>query len=96
MVNNNIQSIEASNYVPPQIGGSHYENKSIQPIQFIEANNLGFHEGNAIKYIVRHKEKNGVEDLKKALWYIERLIQIQEGGNKVKPLHNFKTIKDNI
>lgn len=63
-----------------QIGGNHYESKKIQPIEFIEANNLGFHEGNAIKYIVRYKEKNGLEDLNKAKWYIERLIEIYNKG----------------
>lgn len=64
-----------------QVGGDHYESKKIQPIEFIEANNLGFHEGNAIKYIVRYKDKNGLEDLKKAKWYIDRLIETYNKGN---------------
>lgn len=62
-----------------QIGGNHYEKRKIQPIEYIENNSLGFHEGNVIKYITRYKDKNGVEDLKKALWYIERLIELQGG-----------------
>ena len=53
---------------------THYHTK-IQPIEFIEANNLGFHEGNVIKYITRYKEKNGIEDLEKAKTYIEMLIK---------------------
>ena len=52
---------------------THYQTK-IQPIEYIEANNLGFHEGNVIKYITRYKDKNGIEDLEKAKTYIEMLI----------------------
>ena len=62
-----------------QVGGNHYETKSIQPIEYIEANNLDFCEGNIIKYVTRYREKNGVEDLKKAKWYLDRLIT-QLGG----------------
>lgn len=58
-----------------QVGGSHYKDMAIQPIHFIMANGLGFCEGNAIKYICRYKAKNGVEDLEKALHYIEMLIE---------------------
>lgn len=53
---------------------THYHTK-IQPIEFIEANNLGFHEGNVVKYITRYKDKNGIEDLEKAKTYIEMLIE---------------------
>ena len=59
----------------PQIGGTHYSSKPIQPIDYINANNLGFHQGNILKYITRYKDKNGVEDLKKARWYIDDLIK---------------------
>lgn len=52
----------------------HYKTK-ITPIEFIEANNLGFHEGNVVKYITRYKDKNGIEDLEKAKTYIEMLIE---------------------
>lgn len=54
----------------------HYRNKKIEPIEFIEANNLGFHEGNIIKYLTRYKEKDNIDDLLKAQWYIQRLIKI--------------------
>jgi len=64
---------------PPkqQVGGSHYE-VAIQPIEYIEANNLGFHEGSIIKYITRYKNKNGLEDLEKCKWYIDRLIELNK------------------
>ena len=55
----------------------HYEGE-IQPWDFIVANNIGYLEGNVIKYIYRYKKKNGIEDLKKAKVYIEKLISINE------------------
>lgn len=60
-----------------QHGGTHYKQVAIQPWDYIVANNLGFLEGNAIKYITRHKSKNGIEDLKKAIHYIEKLIEVE-------------------
>lgn len=57
-----------------QVGGTHYKEMKIQPIEFIQANDLGFEEGNAIKYICRYKSKNGIQDLEKALHYIQLLI----------------------
>jgi hypothetical protein len=57
-----------------QVGGSHYKKYKIQPIEFIIKNNIGFVEGNIIKYILRFKEKGGVQDLEKAKHYIELLI----------------------
>lgn len=57
-----------------QVGGNHYETKGIQPIDFIEANKLNFCEGNVVKYVTRYKDKNGLEDLLKARWYLNRLI----------------------
>ena len=56
-----------------QIGGSHYLKMKIQPSEFANKNNLPFAEGNAIKYICRHKYKGGKEDLKKAKHYIEMI-----------------------
>jgi hypothetical protein len=61
-----------------QVGGTHYSSLAIEPIQFIETNQLGYHEGNVVKYVSRWRNKNGVEDLRKAMWYIERLISIEE------------------
>jgi hypothetical protein len=57
-----------------QVGGSHYKKYQIQPVEFIIKNNIGFVEGNIIKYILRFKEKGGVQDLLKAKHYIELLI----------------------
>lgn len=60
-----------------QVSGSHYKDKGIQPIVYIHANNLGFCEGNVVKYVTRHKEKNGAADIKKAIHYLELLLELQ-------------------
>lgn len=60
-----------------QIGGSHYKDKAIQPVEYIHANGLGFCEGNVVKYVTRWKEKNGVADLEKARHYLDILIQLE-------------------
>ncbi|MGB2832955.1 MAG: DUF3310 domain-containing protein [Methylotenera sp.] len=60
-----------------QIGGDHYKSMVIQPVQYILANNIGFVEGNIIKYISRYKAKNGLQDLKKARHFIDILIEQQ-------------------
>jgi hypothetical protein len=62
-----------------QVGGSHYKDMKIQPIEFIMANDLNFCQGNIIKYICRYKEKNGLEDLNKVIHYVELLKDIEYG-----------------
>jgi len=58
-----------------QVGGAHYASQTIQPIDFIYENNLGYMEGNVIKYVTRHRKKNGAEDLRKAIHYLEMLLE---------------------
>lgn len=58
-----------------QIGGQHYKKFKIQPSRFINENKLLFAEGNAIKYLCRHKDKGGKQDLLKAIHYIEMIIE---------------------
>lgn len=60
-----------------QIGGNHYKNMAIQPVEFIHKNGIGYMEGNAIKYLTRWKSKGGIEDLKKARHYIDLLIEME-------------------
>ena len=64
-----------------QVGGTHYKDKSIQPWDYIIANDLGYLEGNVVKYISRWKNKNGIEDLKKAQHYLSKLIEVANGSN---------------
>ena len=56
-----------------QIGGSHYKSMVLQPSEFINKNRLQFAEGSAIKYICRHSHKGGVEDIDKAIHYLEMI-----------------------
>lgn len=62
-----------------QVGGKHYQ-KKIQPWAYIEANNLDFFEGNVLKYLTRWKEKDGVQDLYKAMHYLEKVIDRAKSG----------------
>jgi hypothetical protein len=62
-----------------QIGGSHYKDMKIQPVEFIHANGIGYFEGNAIAYLSRWKVKGGVQDLLKAIHHIQLLIDLEEG-----------------
>ena len=61
-----------------QIGGEHYKKMDIQPWDAIHSWDLGFFSGNAVKYIARHRDKGGVEDLKKARHYLDKLISFTE------------------
>ena len=60
-----------------QVSGTHYKDKGIQPIVYIHANDLGFCEGNVVKYVTRWREKGGEADLRKAIHYLELLIQLE-------------------
>ena len=62
-----------------QVDGSHYKDCGIQPVEYIHANELGYAEGNVIKYVTRHKKKNGAADLKKAIHYLQIALQQQYG-----------------
>jgi hypothetical protein len=60
-----------------QVGGDHYKSMRIQPTAFIEANKLGWCEGNAVKYICRHNRKGGTDDILKAIHYLELLLETE-------------------
>lgn len=62
-----------------QVGGEHYKKLKIQPAEFIHANGLGFLEGNAVKYVCRHRSKNGAQDLQKAIHYLQILMELEYG-----------------
>ena len=53
----------------------HYNSLSVEPWDFIQQNKLDFFEGNVIKYICRWRNKGGVDDLRKAITYIEKMIE---------------------
>lgn len=60
-----------------QVGGTHYQ-LPIQPIEYILANGLGYCEANVVKYVSRWRNKGGIQDLKKAIHYLEMLIEQEE------------------
>lgn len=66
-----------------QIGGNHYKDNFpfCQPLKFFVKNNIPFDAGNVCKYVLRHKFKNGIEDLKKAKHYIETMAFEHYGEN---------------
>ena len=78
-----------------QIGGDHYRSMKIQASEFINKNNLPFAEGNAIKYLCRHKQKGQREDLLKAIHYIEMAIDRDYGNDTAIHLPNGFTLTEN-
>ena len=70
-----------SNPYDKQVGGNHYQSMKIQPAEFINKNKLPFAEGNAIKYICRHINKGGEQDLEKAKHYIDMIIERDYGDD---------------
>ena len=60
-----------------QVGGGHYKDMKIQPVEFIHANKIPFIEGNAITYICRHRLKGGAQDIRKAIHMLEQLIELE-------------------
>jgi hypothetical protein len=60
-----------------QVGGDHYKGMAIQPVEFIVANDLPYCEANAVKYICRHGLKGGIQDIDKAIHYLELLKELK-------------------
>jgi hypothetical protein len=60
-----------------QVGGNHYKDNVIQTWDYIYNNKIGYLEGCVIKYVSRWKKKGGVDDLRKAKHYLEKLIELQ-------------------
>lgn len=81
----NKKSVESKPYNPlvAQEGGGHYKNRGIQPIEYSEANNLGACQHSVVKYITRHQDKNGIEDLSKIIHFtfLEAYFKYGEQGS---------------
>lgn len=63
-----------------QVGGNHYSKYKIQPWAIIDEYGLDFYEGSALKYLLRHRDKGGTEDLKKCRHYLDKLIERAESA----------------
>lgn len=66
-----------TNALDVQVGGGHYKDLAIQPVEYIHKNNLTYLEGNVVKYITRHKSKNGEQDVRKAIHYCQLILRMQ-------------------
>ena len=71
-----------------QIGGDHYKKCGIEPVEYIHANGLDFNEGSIVKYISRHRNKNGAEDIRKIKDYCDIILELDYGIKR--------TIEDDI
>ena len=61
-----------------QVGGSHYKDCKIQPVEYIVGNDLTFLEGNIIKYVTRHRRKGeGRKDIEKVIHYAEMILEME-------------------
>ena len=62
-------------YVVDNVNPNHYKQGNIEVIDFILDQKFSYMEGNVVKYLSRYKNKNGLEDVKKARWYIDKIIR---------------------
>ena len=60
-----------------QVGGDHYKKLAIQPAEYCQRNQLNFCESCVVKYVTRHREKNGKEDIQKAIHFLNLLIEFE-------------------
>ncbi len=64
-----------------QVGGKHYKHLVIQPAEYCQKNRLPYCESSVIRYVTRHREKNGKQDLEKAIHCLQLLIELEYGNN---------------
>ncbi len=78
-VEDGVTEIVSSSALDSQVGGDHYKNKGIQPVEYCYKNNLGFLEANVVKYVSRHKDKNKEQDILKAIHYCKFILEFEYG-----------------
>jgi hypothetical protein len=78
-----------------QVAGEHYKSLALQPIDYITANKFDFPTGNVIKYISRHRNKSGAEDVRKAIHYCKLILEL-EYGIKDDEAKNLKDLITNL
>lgn len=62
-----------------QVDGTHYKQMAIQPVEYCHKNGIDFLEGSVIKYVSRYKQKNGAKDLRKAIHFLQILLELEYG-----------------
>lgn len=70
-----------------QVGGNHYKDYNMQPIELIVNAKLSYIQGNIVKYITRYKDKNGAQDVEKCIHYAELAIELNSVGPEHKMLN---------
>jgi len=78
-----ITAVSAASALSTQVGGTHYKDLAIQPVEYIHKNGVGYFEGNVIKYVSRWRAKGGLADLNKAKHYLEMLIEFETADQHV-------------
>ena len=68
-----------TNPLAVQVGGGHYKDLPIQPVEYIHANGIGYLAGNVVKYVTRHKAKGGEADVRKAIHYCQLILELEYG-----------------
>lgn len=66
-----------------QVAGIHYQKQKIQHWDYVAANDLDYFQGQITKYVSRWKDKNGLDDLRKAQHFLEKYIEVEEGRRSV-------------
>jgi ribosomal protein L37AE/L43A len=72
-----LRRMKEDNALKKQVGGQHYKDCSIQPVEYIFQNGLDYFEGNVVKYITRHRKKGeGKKDVEKAIHYAQLILEL--------------------
>ena len=75
-----------------QVGGGHYKDLAIQPVEYISKNRMGFIEGSVVKYVTRWRAKGGISDLKKAIHFLQILIEFESDGETPEQVRDVRDI----
>lgn len=65
------------NALDEQVGGGHYKGLAIQPAEYCQRNRLPYCESSVVRYVTRHREKNGRQDIEKAIHCLKLLLEIE-------------------
>ena len=73
----NHGGIKRNSAFDTQVGGDWYKNLAIQPLEYCQKNNLNMAESGVVKYVTRHRARNGKQDLEKAIHLLQMLIEME-------------------
>ena len=71
------KNVKGYNMIKEAVSPPHYARWDVAPVSFIMRNRIPYAEGNVIKYVMRHDMKGGVEDINKAIRYLEMIKEVQ-------------------